>query len=89
MDGRRRRFFPTSEVRARRLRVRSFEPEEITPYHRACLEAMIAAGIRPTADLNDMDEDVGAAPSPVNIWKGMRWGTHFAYLDPVRDREGM
>ncbi len=71
---------------AERLRVRNFEPEEITPYHRACLEAMIAAGIRPTSDLNDMDEDVGAAPSPVNIWKGMRWGTHFAYLDPVRDR---
>ena len=70
---------------AERLRVRNFEPEEITPYHRACLEAMISAGISPTADLNHMDEDVGAAPSPVNIWKGMRWGTHFAYLDPVRD----
>ena len=71
----------------RRLRVRNFEPGEVNPYHEACLEAMIAAGISPTADLNRMDEDAGAALAPVNIWRGMRWGTHFAYLDPVRDRK--
>ncbi len=74
---------------ATRLRVRNFEPEEITPYHEACLEAMIGAGICRTTDLNHMDEDVGAALAPVNIWQGVRWGTHFAYLDPVRDRKDL
>ena len=71
---------------AARLRVRHFEPEEITPFHGACLDAIVGVGIPPTADLNDMDEDVGAAIAPVNISDGIRWSTSFAYLDPVRDR---
>ena len=37
------------------------------------------------ADLNDLDEDVGASAAPVNIHDGMRWNTAGAYLDPVRD----
>ena len=71
---------------AARLRVRRFEPQEITPFHGACLDAMFGVGIPPSADLNDMDEDVGAAMAPVNIRDGIRWSTPFAYLDPVRDR---
>ena len=70
---------------ASRLRVRRFEPEEITPFHGACLDAMVGAGIPASADLNDLDEDVGAAMAPVNIRDGIRWSTPFAYLDPVRD----
>ncbi len=70
---------------AERLCVRDFEPEEITPFHRACLDAMVDFGIPPSADLNDLDEDVGAAMAPVNIRNGIRWSTPFAYLDPVRD----
>ena len=68
------------------LRVRLFEPKEITPFHGACLDAMTGVGIPPSADLNDMDEDVGAAMAPVNIRDGIRWSTPFAYLDPVRGR---
>ena len=72
-----------------RLRVRRFEPEEITPFHGACLDAMVVIGIPPSADLNDLDEDVGAAMAPVNISDGIRWNTAFAYLDPVRDRDDL
>lgn len=68
-----------------RLRVREFEPEEITPFHGAYLEAMIGAGIPGINDLNDIDENFGAAISPVNIQEGVRWNTAFAYLDPVRE----
>ena len=74
---------------AARLCVRGFEPEEITPFHGACLDAMIGVGIPPSDDLNDLDEDVGAAMAPVNIRDGIRWCTPFAYLDPVRDLGGM
>ena len=70
---------------AARLCVRGFEPAEITPFHGACLDAMIGVGIPLSADLNDLDEDVGAAMAPVNIRDGIRWNTPFAYLDPVRD----
>ena len=72
-----------------RLRVREFAPEEITPFHAACLNAIVDNGIPHTTDLNDMDENVGAAMSPVNIWNGIRWNASFAYLDPVRDKKGL
>ena len=71
---------------AARLCVRRFESEEITPFHGASLDAMVGVGIPPSTDLNDLDEDVGAAIAPVNISNGTRWSTSFAYLDPVRDR---
>ena len=79
-------ILPYFQRAAARLCVRGFEPEEITPFHGACLDAMVGVGIPPSADLNDLDEDVGAAMAPVNIRNGMRWSTSFAYLDPVRDR---
>ncbi|MDE2817975.1 MAG: GMC family oxidoreductase N-terminal domain-containing protein [Chloroflexota bacterium] len=69
-----------------RLRVREYASEEVTPFHGACLEAMIATGIPRTADLNDLDEDVGAALAPVNNHQGIRWSAALAYLDPVRAR---
>ncbi len=69
-----------------RLRVREFTAEETTPFHGACLAAMIACGIPLTADLNDLEEDTGAALAPVNIQDDIRWSTAFAYLDPVRER---
>ena len=43
----------------------------------------------PYPDLNDMDENVGTAMSPVNIWNGIRWNASLAYLDPVRDKKGL
>ena len=74
---------------AARLGVRHFEPDEITPFHGACLDAMVGVGIPPSDDLNDLDEAVGAAMAPVNIRDGMRWSTPFAYLDPVRNRRDL
>ena len=70
-----------------RLRVRQFSPEEITPFHGACLNAIVDNGIPHTADLNDMDENVGAAIAPVNISNGIRWNASFAYLDPARHKK--
>jgi choline dehydrogenase len=70
----------------KRLRVRLYAPQEVTPFQQACLEAAPGAGIPLTEDLNDLDEDEGMAPSPVNIDGGVRWNAAFAYLDPVRSR---
>ena len=72
-----------------RLRVRIPGSGEITPYHRAMLDAAPAAGIPIVDDLNDLDEPVGMAPSPVNVWNGVRWNSAFAYLDPVRGRKNL
>ena len=72
-----------------RMRVKDYAECEVTPFHRAVLLAAEAAGIPRTADLNDLDEDEGMAPSPVNIADGVRWNSAFAYLDPVRDRANL
>jgi len=69
-----------------RLRVRIPPPDEITPYQLAWLEAAPRAGIPLVADLNNLDENLGMAPSPANVANGIRWNAAFAYLDPVRDR---
>ena len=79
-------LLPHFQRASARLRVRQFTPQEVTPFHAASLDAMIEAGIPRSADLNDVDENVGAAIAPVNIWKGIRWSASFAYLDPVRYR---
>ncbi|MGH2533392.1 MAG: GMC family oxidoreductase [Thermomicrobiales bacterium] len=72
-----------------RLRVRQPGPDEITPFQQACLDAAPAAGIPLVDDLNDLDEHVGMAASPVNIDQGVRFNTAFGYLDPVRDRPNL
>lgn len=77
-------LLPFFRKAAAALRVRDFAPEEITPFHEACLQAMAGVGIPRTNDLNDVDEDAGAGTTPVNIHDGMRWNTALAYLDPVR-----
>jgi choline dehydrogenase len=82
-------LLPVFARAAERLRVRRYAADEVTPFHRLCLEAGAAAGIPLTDDLNDVDEDEGMAPSPVNIVDGIRWNAAFAYLDPVRDRPNL
>ena len=72
-----------------RLRVRRYRDQEVTPFHRSCLDAATALGLPLVDDLNDVDQDVGMAASPVNISEGIRWNTAFAYLDPVRDRPNL
>lgn len=71
------------------MRVREYDSSEITPFHGACLEAAEQAGIPRSANLNDLDEDEGVAPSPVNIWQGKRWNSAVAFLDPARERPNL
>lgn len=80
---------PLFEEADRRLRVRIPENDEITPYHRAMLAAAPSVGIPLTSNLNDLDESVGMAASPSNIWNGMRWNSAFGYLDPVRSKPNL
>ena len=80
---------PLFRAASDRLRVRIPEPTEITPFQRATLDAAAEAGIPRVADLNDLDQNLGMAPSPVNIVNGVRWNTAFAYLDPVRERSNL
>lgn len=77
-------LLPLFQQASERLRVRIPTSEEVQPYQRAFLEAAPGAGIPVVEDLNDFDQDLGIAASPVNIWNGIRWNASFAYLDPVR-----
>ncbi|MEA2532026.1 MAG: choline dehydrogenase [Thermomicrobiales bacterium] len=72
-----------------RLRVRTPALDEVQPFHRAFLEAAPAVGIPLVDDLNDLDGDLGIAPSPVNVHDGIRWNAAFGYLDPVRDKANL
>jgi choline dehydrogenase len=69
-----------------RLQVRQVTDEELTPYGRASLAAMLAAGLPRARDLTDPDDGIGAAANPANIVGRMRWNAAFAYLDPVRGK---
>jgi choline dehydrogenase len=80
---------PLFRTASERLRVRIPEPTEITPFQRAALDAAAEAGIPRVVDLNNLDENLGMAPSPANIVNGVRWNTAFAYLDPVRQRANL
>lgn len=72
-----------------RLRVRRPDDDEATPFQRSFLEGAPAIGVPRVQDLNEWDEEVGIAMSPVNVVDGVRWNAAFAYLDPVRDRPGL
>ena len=56
-----------------RLRTRRFEPDEVSPWHRAFAEA---AG-------------EGAIVHPANAVGTVRWNTAFAYLDAARERPNL
>ena len=79
-------LLPFFQAGAARLRVRRYRAEEITPFHAACLQEAPGVGIPLVNDLNDLDEDVGIATSPINIADGARWNAAFAYLDSERGR---
>jgi choline dehydrogenase-like flavoprotein len=49
------------------LRVRRVDGDELTPFQRACRDAIAANGIPAVEDLNNLDQDTGVAPFPVNI----------------------
>jgi choline dehydrogenase len=70
----------------KQLRVRRVGPGELTPFQRACRDAIVTNGIPAVEDLNNLEENAGVAPFPVNIDGGIRVNSAFAYVDPVRDR---
>ena len=71
---------------AARLRVHTPPREELTPFHRAVLDAAADAGYPFIRDLSSLDPEFGFAIGPVNIDPAtkVRWNAAFAYLDPVR-----
>ncbi|CAN5655039.1 GMC family oxidoreductase [soil metagenome] len=78
---------PAFERAKEALRVRIPQDQELTPYQAAFVDGAVSAGIPRVEDLNDPDDVEGVAPSPANIFNGVRWNTAIAYLDPVR-RQG-
>ena len=68
------------------LRVRRVGLDELTPFQRACREAIVASGIPAVEDLNDLDQNTGVAPFPVSIDGSVRVNSAFGYIDPVRGR---
>ena len=70
----------------KQLRVRHVGLEELTPFQRSFREAIVANGIPAVADVNDLDQNIGVAPFPVNIDGVTRVNSAFGYVDPVRDR---
>ena len=69
-----------------RFRVRRVGLDELTPFQRACRDAIVASGIPAVEDFNDLEENAGVAPFPVNIEGTTRVNSAFAYIDRVRDR---
>jgi choline dehydrogenase len=59
-----------------KLEVRVFADEEVSPWHRAWIDAGKAAGL-------------GGGAHPVNARGALRWHAAFAYLDPARDRPNL
>ncbi len=70
----------------RQLRVRRVGLDELTPFQRICRDAIVANGIPAVEDFNDLGQNAGVAPFPVNIDGGIRVNSAFGYVDPVRDR---
>jgi choline dehydrogenase len=70
----------------KQLRVRRVGLDELTPFQRACRDAILANGIPAVEDFNDLDQNAGIAPFPVNIDGVTRFNCAFGYVDPVRDR---
>jgi choline dehydrogenase len=68
------------------LRVRRVGLDELTPFQRVFRDAIVANGIPAVEDFNDLDQNAGVAPFPVNIDGVIRVNSAFAYVDPVRDR---
>ncbi len=80
---------PVLQFVSESMRVRQPGADEITPFHRTMLDAAMAVGIPMASDLNDLDDPIGMAPSPANIWNGIRWNAGFAFLDPLRGQDNL
>jgi len=47
--------------------VRRVGLDELTPFQRVCRDAIVANGIPAVEDFNNLDQNAGVAPFPVNI----------------------
>ena len=81
-----RELLPLFAAAWKQLRVRRVGLDELTPFQRACRDAIAANGIPAVKDFNNLDENAGVAPFPVNIDGITRINSAFGYVDPVRDR---
>jgi choline dehydrogenase-like flavoprotein len=80
---------PSFERARTALRVRHIQPDEVSPFHGAFVEASVAAGLACVDDLDNPDGISEVGFSPVNIGDGVRWNTALAYLDGVRERHNL
>ena len=71
------------------IRTRTDRTGDLSPFHRALLEAGPRIGLPRLEDLNDLDATIGIAPAPVNARQAVRWNTAFAYLDEARSRPNL
>jgi choline dehydrogenase len=69
---------------SRRMRVRRYRDEELSPFHRAFIQAGAGLGLPEADDLDTLDCVAGVCAEPSNSPGGVRWNAAFAYLDPVR-----
>ena len=81
-----RELLPLFASAWKQLRVRRVGLDELTPFQRACRDAIVANGIPAVEDFNHLDQNAGVAPFPVNIDRGNRINSAFGYVNPVRDR---
>ena len=82
-------FEPYLRRAAASIRTRTDRTDDLSPFHRALLEAGPRIGLPRLADLNDLEATVGIAPAPVNALGAVRWNTAFAYLDEARSRPNL
>jgi choline dehydrogenase-like flavoprotein len=82
-------ILPLFEEATRRMRVRRFAESGWTPFHRAFIEAGIELGLPLEDGLLSLDVRPSVCAEPQNSPDGVRWNAALAYLDPVRDSDGM
>src|SRR5688572_20817181 len=62
---------------------------ELSPFHRALLDAGPRVGLPRLDSINDLDATTGVAPAAINAREAVRWNTAFAYLDEARERPNL
>jgi choline dehydrogenase len=81
---------PIFESAWRHMQVARVTRDDLTPFQAHSLDALAADGIPSVADLNDLDDNCGAAPFPTNTdIGGVRINSAFGYVDPMRDRPNL
>jgi choline dehydrogenase len=80
---------PVFATALEKMRVRTYEPDEVGPFHQRCLDAAAAAGWNMAQDLCDLDANTSFGRESVNIVDRVRWNTAFAYLDAVRTHSNL